>query len=52
MSSAKVTARSSGAGVLVDIFRKRNTGIDGGGPEVMLITPPPAVELTDFAEKV
>lgn len=41
---------ASGAGVLVDIVRKSDTGIDGGVPEVLLIAPPPAVELTSFAE--
>ncbi len=41
---------ASGAGVLVDIVRKSDTGIDGGVPEVLLIAPPPAVELTRFAE--
>jgi lysophospholipase L1-like esterase len=41
---------ASGAGVLVDIVRKSDTGIDGGVPEVLLIAPSPAVELTSFAE--
>lgn len=41
---------ASGAGVLVDIVRKSDTGIVGGAPEVLLIAPPPAVELTSFAE--
>ena len=41
---------ASGAGVLVDIVRKSNTGIDGGAPQVLLIAPPQAVELTAFAE--
>jgi lysophospholipase L1-like esterase len=41
---------ASGAGVLVDIVKKSDTGIGGEAPEVLLIAPPPAVELTDFAE--
>ena len=40
----------SGAGVLVDIVKKSDTGIGGEAPEVLLIAPPPAVELTDFTE--
>lgn len=41
---------ASGAGVLVDIVQKSETGIGGEAPEVLLIAPPPAVELTDFVE--
>ena len=41
---------ASGAGVLVDIVKKSDTGIDGGAPEILLIAPPQAVELTGFAE--
>ena len=41
---------ASGAGVLVDIVHKSDTGIGGEAPEVLLIAPPPAVELTGFAE--
>lgn len=41
---------ASGAGVLVDIVKKSDTGIGGEAPEVLLIVPPPAVELTGFAE--
>jgi len=41
---------ASGAGVLVDIVMKSDTGIDGGAPDVLLIAPPQAVELTSFAE--
>ena len=41
---------ASGAGVLVDIVMKSDTGIDGSAPQVLLIAPPPAVELTGFAE--
>jgi lysophospholipase L1-like esterase len=41
---------ASGAGVLVDIVMKSDAGIDGGAPDVLLIAPPQAVELTSFAE--
>lgn len=41
---------ASGAGVLVDIVQKSETGIGGKAPEVLLIAPPPAVELTGLAE--
>lgn len=41
---------ASGAGVLVDIVQKSDTGIGGEAPEVLLIAPPPAVKLTSFAE--
>ena len=41
---------ASGAGVLVDIVMKSDTGIDGGAPDVLLIAPPQAVKLTSFAE--
>ena len=41
---------ASGAGVLVDIVMKSDTGIDAGAPDVLLIAPPQAVELTSFAE--
>ena len=41
---------ASGAGVLVDIVQKSETGIGGEAPDVLLIAPPPAVELTGFAE--
>ena len=38
---------ASGAGVLVDIVQKSNTGIDGEPPEVLLIAPPPTVPYPD-----
>ena len=41
---------ASGAGVLVDIVKKSDTGIGGEAPEGLLIAPPLAVELTGFAE--
>lgn len=34
---------AAGAGVLVDIVQKSNTGIDASAPEVLLIAPPPTV---------
>jgi lysophospholipase L1-like esterase len=34
---------ASGAGVLVDIVQKSNTGIDAAAPEILLIAPPPTV---------
>ncbi len=36
---------ASGAGVLVDIVQKSDTGIDKNPPEVLLIAPPPTVPL-------
>lgn len=36
---------ASGTGVLVDIVQKSNTGINQEAPEVLLIAPPPTVEL-------
>ncbi len=41
---------ASGAGVLVDIVMKSDAGIDSSAPDVLLIAPPQAVELTSFAE--
>ena len=41
---------ASGAGVLVDIVMKSDTGIAGSAPDILLIAPPQAVELTSFAE--
>jgi len=41
---------ASGAGVLVDIVQKSDTGIGGEAPKVLLIAPPPAVKLTGFEE--
>jgi lysophospholipase L1-like esterase len=36
---------ASGAGVLVDIVQKSDTGIDSAAPEVLLIAPPPTIPL-------
>ena len=38
---------ASGAGVLVDIVKKSNTGINAGAPEVLLIAPPSTVSYPD-----
>ena len=39
-----------GAGVLVEVVQKSNTGITEAAPKVLLIAPPPVGKLTDFAE--
>jgi lysophospholipase L1-like esterase len=39
-----------GAGVLVDIVRKSEAGINGAPPQVLLLAPPPLSKLTCFAE--
>lgn len=36
---------ASGAGVLVDIVQKSNTGLNQKAPEILLVAPPPTVEL-------
>lgn len=41
---------ADGAGVLVDIVQKSDTGPDGRPPKVLLLAPPPLAKLTDFAE--
>jgi lysophospholipase L1-like esterase len=41
---------AAGAGVLVDIVAKSETGPRDGAPEVLLVAPPPLAELSDFAE--
>lgn len=41
---------ANGAGVLVDIVQKSDTGSDGGPPKVLLMAPPPVAKLTEFAE--
>jgi len=41
---------AAGAGVLVDIVRKSETGPNGAAPQVLLISPPAVGKLTDFAE--
>jgi lysophospholipase L1-like esterase len=41
---------ANGAGVLVDIVRKSETGPGGSAPQVLLLAPPPVTKLTDIAE--
>jgi lysophospholipase L1-like esterase len=41
---------AEGAGVLVDIVAKSETGPGDGAPQVLLIAPPPVAKLTEFAE--
>ena len=43
---------AKGAGVLVQIVQKSETGPNGAAPQVLLLAPPPTAELagTDFAE--
>jgi lysophospholipase L1-like esterase len=41
---------ATGAGVLVDIVTKSDTGPSGGAPAVLLVAPPPIAELGEFAE--
>jgi lysophospholipase L1-like esterase len=41
---------AAGAGVLVDIVAKSETGPSNGAPEVLLVAPPPIAELSGFAE--
>lgn len=41
---------ANGAGVLVDIVQRSETGPGGEPPAVLLIAPPPLEELTEFAE--
>ena len=41
---------AAGAGVLVDIVTKSETGPGDGAPKVLLIAPPPIAKLSDFAE--
>ena len=41
---------ANGAGVLVEVVQKSNTGITEAAPMVLLIAPPPVGKLTDFAE--
>ncbi len=41
---------ASGAGVLVDIVQKSDTGPGGRPPKVLLLAPPPVGKLTEFAE--
>ncbi len=41
---------ANGAGVLVDIVQRSETGPGGEAPKVLLIAPPPLGKLTDFAD--
>jgi len=41
---------AAGAGVLVEIVQKSETGPAGRAPQVLLIAPPPLGELSEFAE--
>ncbi|MBM3475430.1 MAG: hydrolase [Armatimonadetes bacterium] len=41
---------AAGAGVLVDIVRKSETGPNGAAPKVLLVAPPVVGKLTDFAD--
>ena len=41
---------ANGAGALVQIVQKSETGREGGAPRVLLLAPPPVVKLTGFAE--
>lgn len=41
---------AKGAGVLVQVVQKSNTGIGDAAPKVLLIVPPPVGKLTVFAE--
>ncbi|PIE35176.1 hydrolase [candidate division KSB3 bacterium] len=41
---------AKGAGALVEIAQKSDTGISGNAPQVLLMAPPPVAKLTEFAE--
>jgi lysophospholipase L1-like esterase len=41
---------ANGAGVLVDIVQKSDTGPDEKPPQLLLLAPPPIARLTEFAE--
>jgi lysophospholipase L1-like esterase len=41
---------AAGAGVLVEIVAKSQTGPGDGAPQVLLVAPPPIAGLSDFAE--
>jgi lysophospholipase L1-like esterase len=41
---------ANGAGVLVDIVMRSQSGRENGSPEVLLMAPPPISKLTEFAE--
>lgn len=42
---------AAGAGVLVDIVAKSETGPGDGAPQVLLIAPPPIAQLSDFGKE-
>jgi lysophospholipase L1-like esterase len=41
---------AAGAGVLVELAQKSDTGPEGRPPQVLLLAPPPVAKLTEFAE--
>ncbi len=41
---------ADGAGVLVEIVQKSDTGPEGRAPQVLLLAPPPLAKLTELAE--
>ena len=41
---------AEGAGALVEMVSKSETGVDGGPPEVLLVTPPPTAEFDEYSE--
>jgi hypothetical protein len=41
---------ANGAGALVQILQKSETGRGGSAPKVLLLAPPPVAKLTGFAE--
>ena len=49
--SAPACDVAAGAGVLVDIVAKSETGPGAGAPAVLLVAPPPFARLSEFAEE-
>ena len=41
---------ANGAGVLVDVVQKSDTGPDDKAPQLLLLAPPPIARLTEYAE--
>ena len=41
---------AEGAGTLVEMVSKSETGVGGGPPEVLLVTPPPTAEFDEYSE--
>jgi lysophospholipase L1-like esterase len=41
---------ANGAGVLVDVVQKSDTGLDDKPPQILLLAPPPIAKLTEYAE--